>query len=341
MQWQRLDAIFAKVLAAKKFHRRFLYAFMWDNRRLLSVYTITALACGLLKIAVLMLLGKGFEMLSKEHTVKSALLDAAFGVLLPAEHYFPLFWLAVTVLFAGVLMLEKYQAAILGERFVAGIRSWLFEHQMAWPSAQIEKNGYGAQLIRYGSDLSALKQYIVRGYCRFFSDLLLVFGMLTLLWYLDRLSCGLVLACIASGMLIIWLAQRWVYPRLSSKRREQSRLIGFVGRRFESLERLQDPGRFAQAIDRFGQKNRALYRSTIHYYKFRSILDALAETMPYFTLAVLWMSISIRQYPPPLSVPILLLTIFPAFRRLSAAPSVWQRGKLSFQKLEALERVGS
>lgn len=318
-------------------HQRLLCHFFSENRLLMSMYIAVALLSGLLKIALLMLLGRGYELLSSGHSTRSALLKEITGFHVPEGVTFPLFFASIALLFATVLFIEKFGAARLGERFAANVRTWVFARQIRIPAEKITQNGYGRYLVRYSSDLSGLQRYIVRGGCRFLSDGILALGLLAIVLIFDWVSGIVLVVMLIGGMSALWLWQRLPDGKVRTKRSRQSRLLDFVVSRFTSIATIQEENCYKKVETRFAEKNQLLYAAAMDYHRLATPAAAFAETMPYFVLAALLASVVARHTPPPVSILVLLLTLFPVIRRLSKLPSVWRLGAISLRRLDVLD----
>jgi ABC-type multidrug transport system fused ATPase/permease subunit len=318
-------------------HQRLLWTFLSENKWPAFLYVTVAFLSGVLKITLLMLLGRGYELMSSGQSARTTLLKEIAGIQVPEGMAYPLLFAGTAALFAVVLFMEKLGAALLGERFVAAIRIWVFARHIRIPAEKITQSGYGRYLIRYGSDLSGLKRYVVRGWCRFLSDGILALGILAIVLKFDRFSGMVLIAVLMGGMLILSAWQRLLDKKVRTKRSKQSRLLDFVVSRFDSITAIQEQDRYKKVEAKFDEKNRRIYTAAMDYNRWATPAEAIAETMPYFALAALLVSAVMRQTPPSVSVLILLLTLFPIIRRISKLPSIWRLGAISLYRLDALD----
>lgn len=320
-------------------HRLLLRRFLIQNWLAVGRYIVAALLSGLLKIVLLLLLGRGYELLSAGHSVRSAMIENFTGAQLPDGFAFALYFAGASLLFAIVFYFEKLGASCLGERFAMHVRNWVFAKHLRLPSENLNKNGFGRYLMRYGSDMTGLQRYVVRGWCRGFSDSILALGLLGAVFGLDLFAGVIILGIILAGMIALWLWHRLLVAKLQDRRRRQSRLIDFVGQQFESIGSIQRKNRFEKVEQRFATRNSRLYGAAISYHRMATPAMAVAETLPYFALAALLAGIAYQHSHPPLSVLVVLLALFPVIRRLSRLPAIWRVGMVSMQRLDALEKT--
>lgn len=286
---------------------------------------------------MLLLLGHGYEMLSYSRSVRSQMLESLVGIKLPDGYAFILYYVVLALLFSFTLWIEKYLATKLGERFALTVRAWVFERHLLIPAIQFEENGFGRHLTRYGSELTGLQRLITLGGCRFISDSILVTGLLSAV-YRSHLYSGVVLTIVITiGAIVLWVGQRKPAEKVRFKRSKQTRLLNFVVRRFTEISNIQREGLQRKEQIRFDKKNRELYDAAIQYHRLATSTAAIAESLSYFALiAVLGIAVS-NPHPPPLSVMVLMLALFPALRRLLKLPAVWQLGMLSLRRLDSLD----
>ncbi|MEO1438741.1 MAG: ABC transporter transmembrane domain-containing protein, partial [Bacteroidota bacterium] len=210
----------------------------------------------------------------------------------------------------------------------------LFPYNAHTPSIIDDEKVAGRFLLRYGGDLTSIRNYLTLGVLRFGSDLMLVALAVGILTLLD-VRLGLIFFSILGLFLgLVLVLNRFLHDKAQFHRDRKSGLLSFVQKRFELLTTIKAFNRIGKEQQRFEKRSGRVYQAAMAYHQWNSLIRAMIPFLSH-GLIVFLLLFSLSGDAGHLSVSMLLiLTIQPVLRRLFLVGSTWEKGKISYAKLD-------
>lgn len=248
------------------------------------------------------------------------------------------------VLMVGKMILDRIfrlQSAQLGEQHTKVLREQLFEHQLLMNFDHYLEKGGGRFLLRYSGDLSSIRNFLSLGVLRFGSDLILLLLMLLVLGLLSPFLSFIFLMAILvffSGVLIL---NRFLNRVAQVHRNQKSGMLSFVQKRFELLSTIKAFNRVRKEHSHFVKRSSRVYEAGMAYHRWNALIRALIPFLTYslilFVLLFSFSEVGLGQAGTWNQVSVstlLVLTIQPVLRRIFLVGSTWEKGKISYAKLD-------
>lgn len=291
---------------------------------LLVVGVITSYCTLLLPLSI----GKFFEISFGQGGNKTRALQLLY-MDMPGEisSFVQSFLLIMLVKFAGNWSYQYY-ASMLGESFVAELRSQLLNYYLQQPITERE-----SLLIPFGNDVKNMQQLVVKGLLGLVKDILFLAMGLYVLFALQATITGSVLVF----MLLFYGINRWLNlankPAFATKRKRQATLLNHATRMLANKQQICENDQL-----QLKEKADQLQVSLTRYHAIKSLLSALTPFLLYAMLAAIMVIItwgigSKNLQPETVIVYVLLLmTLFPTIRNIIRIEHTWIQGKMSAAK---------
>lgn len=306
-------------------------------RRFMHLHAIKFMAVVLLGIAAgyftLLLplsIGKYLEILFASGGGKTRALQM-LGIQLPNRlTIFFVFFMAVLAAQFLVSWAHRYWSAWLGERFVADLRSRLFQHQ----SEQGIVLAASESLVVYASDAKHAYQWMVKGCIGFCKQV--AFAAMGI-YLLLSISWQITLVVLAASITFFYLYQLLhlrFEPWITSFYRRRKRWLHFVASALDT----PDPAKatYRQYQRKYDRVLEAADEGNLR----KSLLQAAAPMLMYLLLAMVMLVIAVGGPWLALSgglvltYMLLLMTVLPAMRSLIKVSQVWLQGEASVRKYQ-------
>ncbi|MFQ5774698.1 MAG: ATP-binding cassette domain-containing protein [Kiloniellaceae bacterium] len=198
--------------------------------------------------------------------VRGAFAQAAAGSPAPLDWRFAsvMGLLAAAIALNAVLrVVERADAVRLGEDYVTRIRLRLFDAVTAGPVLTMTRRGLGSTMLRFVTDLTAVRQWISDGLARLIVASLAAAGGLIALAVIDPLIglavAGVTLAAVAAALAL----GRPLRGRIRHARRRRAGLASQVADRLRALAVVQLSGRARRERRLLARHSRALARAAV------------------------------------------------------------------------------
>jgi ABC-type multidrug transport system fused ATPase/permease subunit len=287
-------------------------------------------------------IGKYMEIVFETETGKTRALQL-LGINLPGSIFvFFLFFSALLLVKFFCSWLQQYQAALLGESFVASLRYKLFTHQLTAKAETVPGKNDTASLLAYSNDAKLLQQLLVKGVIGFTKEVLFLLMALYVLFSLNSTLTMIVAFLITD----FYLIQRWYNRRqkniFTEKRKRHGSLLNHVSKTILTKELTKE-----DSLHLFSQKSAKLKNTLKKYHLQKSLLRALAPLLLYAMLAIImafivW-DINNENFSASevITYILLLMSIFPTIRNIIKVEQTWLHGRLSARKFNNLDKSKS
>ena len=310
-----------------------------QHLRIEQLWVMAAITSGfihsVLTILIPVSIGKYYEIVFHTSSNKGRILKM-LGISLDGNitHFF-LFFFGIVVLRGVFGTIERYLTNIQGERFARLLREQLFAKQITVSLTQFREKIMGKYLLRYSSDFKSLKRYYSIGILTFVKDVLFFGTSLYFLFHLQVQLTLLLLAALVVFFLINTLLNRKIKDIDQQKRDLRSGLVAFITQRFAAMSAIKSLSRETEEIRKFNRRSERIYTVNRGYQRQAAPMNAMVPTLLYGYLGIMLVYLYVSRADALLSSGelvsyiLLLLMLFPTFRRLIKVRNVWRSGQIS------------
>jgi ATP-binding cassette subfamily B protein len=217
---------------------------------------------------------------------------------------------------AGALLLTWFQTWLMqrvGQLVMYEMRKEIFRHQLGQSSAWFDRNPVGRMLTRLTTDVDVLNEMLTSGVVALFGDLVTLFGILGILFWLDwRLTVATLVVMPLLVLVTAWF-RRGVRETYRMVRTRIARINTFLQENITGMSVVQIFGREAHRNRHFDRLNAdhldAHIRSIFYYAVFYPLIEVISSVA---LALVLWYG-GLRTMGPAGGAPLLTLGVLVAF----------------------------
>ncbi len=185
-------------------------------------------------------------------------------------------------------ILERLDAERLAENYVTRVRLRLFDALTSGPVLTMQRRGLGPTMLRFVTDLTAVRQWVGNGLARLIVAPLAAAGGLVAICIIDPLVGSVISAIVAVAILSGALLGRPLEAAIRRTRRRRSQLASHVGDRLRALNVVQLSGQTRRERGLIFRRSRNLEISAIARARLASIVRVLPDAaLGLSTVAVL------------------------------------------------------
>jgi len=174
-------------------------------------------------------------------------------------------------------VIERRDAARIGEDYVTQVRLRLFDALGATPVIGVKRRGLGPTMLRFATDLTAVRQWVSNGLARLVVAPLGVAGGLAAIALIDPLAGAAVAAIAAVGMAVAVALGGPLERRVRELRRRRARLAARIGDRLRALAVVQISGQQRRERRALARNSRALAEAAVDRAGMAGLVRALPE----------------------------------------------------------------
>lgn len=240
--------------------------------------------------------------------------------------------------------LERVDSEKLGQAYARDIRACLFDHLSRVPARQLQQRRQGGLVLRFVSDMTALRNWASRGLARLWVGGVMALGVLTGLAYLDRALAAVVATTIGFGVAATWATHAALDQRVRMARRRQGSLAANINEKLARLAVVQAFGRRSDESRRIAQQSRRLQRAMVSRARIAGLSIAIAAlTGSLASLGVLLVGASSSGASRGTVVAAIALVglLITPLHQLGRIAELWRSASLSREKLEQVLDSGT
>jgi ABC-type multidrug transport system fused ATPase/permease subunit len=283
--------------------------------------------------------GEFFSLQFQSGSSKGRLLQL-LGIHFSSLSTFFIFFSALLVLKAAVLLAEQWLSLKEGEKFVKVTREKLFASQLKQDKAIFQRKAYGNYLLRYSNDLKAVKNYLLPGVLGAFKNsifLLTGFVLLGMIQFQLAVYLVILFLLFLAGMFFLANHQKKFIRQSRDKR---SNLLAFVTKSFSRYTRIKENNNEHHTISRFNEKSSRLYEANLRNYQMETVQQSLVPFLQYAMLGgLLFLSTLVTPtiaHGDALVFVLVTLMLFSSMRKILKVPGILNKGNISLNKIEEL-----
>jgi ATP-binding cassette subfamily B multidrug efflux pump len=217
---------------------------------------------------------------------------------------------------AGALLLTWYQTWLMqrsGQLVMYEMRQQIFRHQLGQSNGWFDRNPVGRMLTRLTTDVDVLNEMLTSGVVALFGDLVTLFGILGIMFWLDwRLTVATLVVMPLLVLVTAWF-RRGVRETYRMVRTRIARINTFLQENITGMSVVQIFGREAHRNRHFDRLNAdhldAHIRSIFYYAVFYPLIEVISSVA---LALVLWYG-GLRTMAPAGGAPLLTLGVLVAF----------------------------
>jgi len=236
-------------------------------------------------------------------------------------------------------VLAQRHAEELGQDYVHQVRLRLFRHLCTLSYRTHQKRSQGATLLRFISDLSALRQWISLGLARLCVAAITALGtLLALVWVSPTLALAVAMVLIAGAIATLLLGKR-LHASVLESRRQRARLANQVSEKTGNIEVIQAHGqenRERLVINRYSKRLKiamiALAVSMGHL-RAATQVTAMLSIACAVVLGSYGVATGIMRASEIVAAMAVVGMLIPSIRDLGRVYEYWRRASVSINKL--------
>ncbi|RTL60860.1 MAG: ABC transporter ATP-binding protein [Sphingobacteriales bacterium] len=287
-------------------------------------------------------IGNYYEIISDHHSNKGRLLRL-FHISIPHNpaKFFMVF--AGMVIFKMIIEFTgKYLSELQATSFSLTLQKKLFRHHIRMKTKDFTKKPVGKYLLRYSGDINSIRHYLTKGIFHFISDCIFLIISLAILFSIDPAITLVVVSALALGFWCMVLINKKLKKVQVLHRNQLSSNLHFVTERLRLLTTIKLHNKEYSTIKKYQARIDKLMGINKRYVFFESMNIALPHAFLYFTLLLIFIVhiylSSTTGYTVTAGgrfIPYILLIIlmFPIYKRFLEVNPVWQAGNISFSKI--------
>lgn len=319
--------------------------YLRQQRKNILLLLVIGMAHSIATILIPLSLGKYFELVFHAHSGRSNILHLA-GI--SAGHNlqeFFLFFAAIIAIKGITGWADHYLTARQGERLCQALRANLFTTQLHTRPADFHRKPVNKYLLRYSGDMKSLRRLYTTGMLVFSRDVLFMALSLYLLFMIQATLTGIILIALLLFYGVNFFLNKPLKRHNRVKRDIQSNLLAFTAERLQAFIAVKALHKEAIEIKRFSKYNGNLYTNSCRYYRYNTLIQALAPVWLYLLLLAILVLIAGNSYQMGMhggstfTFILLFMMLFPTLRRLIRVESVWQTGHTTARKMLDLLRL--
>lgn len=318
--------------------RHLIRSFYSDHSMLLFVTIFSGILVSLVHVLLPLSIGKFYDLFLKEHTAKGNLIDS-LGLSISSLEGFFIFFFGL-VLLRGILgYFSSYLNAAVSEKFGLFLLNKLFNAQMSQTMDSFLSRPVSKYVSRYGSDMSAIRQFMTKGILGLIADLAFLLLAFMVLFRMNTSLTFIVAVCIPVFVLITWLISKLQEPIMETRNDDRASMINFVSGRLTAFFTVKAFNRENAEIASFDRRSKRFLRTSLQFLKTEALLQALLPFSFFAALGVVMVFTSVLTENQPMSGSTLLVFILlllymqGAFKRIVRIPAIRQKGINSFENL--------
>ncbi|WP_143306479.1 ABC transporter transmembrane domain-containing protein [Chitinophaga vietnamensis] len=324
----------------------------WDiikshfKRRVIACFAIVLLGVINSCITVLLSLSIGvyYEMLSQHHSNKSRLLHQ-LHIELPHHPtiFFPVFG-AVIICKLILHFLETYYSEMIALTISLSLQKKLFRHQVRMDTKDFIQKPVGKYLLRYSGDMASIRKYVSKGIFRFISDCIFMLISLAFLLSINTTTTLTTIATLIAGFLLLNSINRKLRHIQSQRRDMLSSNLHFVLGALQALTTVKAYNQEYAVIKSYKRKMEKLEHTSRRFLLLNSFNKAIVPAFLFFSLLLIFIGhmpyTAGQNNPDParMFIPFIILVIlmFPTYKRFLGVSSIWQAGNIAFLKIYSI-----
>lgn len=266
--------------------RHLIRSFYSDHSMLLFVTIFSGILVSLVHVLLPLSIGKFYDLFLKEHTAKGNLIDS-LGV-----KYFFIGWLLYFLFWLGSFKSNAGIFFILFEccsfyKFGLFLLNKLFNTQMSQTMDSFLSRPVSKYVSRYGSDMSAIRQFMTKGILGLIADLAFLLTAFLVLFRMNASLTFIVAVCIPVFVLITWLISKLQEPITETRNDDRASMINFVSGKLSAFFTVKAFNRENAEIASFDRRAKRFLRTSLHFLKTEALLQAL---LPFSFFCCTWCS---------------------------------------------------
>lgn len=320
--------------------RKLIGKFFIQNKSLVLVTFATSLAGSLLNVLLPLSIGKFYELIFMESSVKGKLFNTLHISVDSISGFFTFF--IILILLKSILTYcEKFFTGVVGERFSRNLRELLFRTQLSHSMTVHEMKPVGKYLLRYSGDLTFIQRFISKGVIQFSGDVIFLAAAFTVLYIINAPLTTIVAGGLVMATVVIILLNKAVRSSTINRRNQRSSMLGFVATRLQAFFTIKSFNREVPEVVQYNRLSGKMYDVSMHYYKIYAFVQSLLPLLFFGTLAIALYFVATQvqsnsggiHHADVLNFILLLLYIQASIRRILSVNVVWQLGQVSFTRL--------
>ncbi len=187
------------------------------------------------------------------------------------------FFLVIIIVTAWLKYRERSDAEMLGQDYVHELRKRMFSRLCRTDLRQLDHHGRGDIILRFASDLSAIRQWVSLGYARLLvSGIIIVFALCMLSFINLTLAIMIGIVMLINTLLAIYIGQK-MENTFREARRSRSSLANNLTEKITSLITVKASGQRSREKNRISQQSLRVVNSMVARAKAIGIHRAITE----------------------------------------------------------------
>jgi ATP-binding cassette subfamily B protein len=253
---------------------------------------------------------------------------------------------AIAIASAALRAWEVVAAEQLGQSYVHDTRQRLFHHLYRLNARRMRGRALGPLMMRFISDMSAMRQWVSLGVARMIVALTMMIGAFAVLVVLSPALAGIVAAAGASAAVASALLGKPLQHAIRRARRRRTALANNIAGKTTAMPVVQAHGQFRREAQRLARQSKALANEMVNRAVWIGALRAVADAAVRLTTAAVlafgaWaVSQSAATAGTVVAAMAIVALLLPSVRDLGRVHEYWRNASIAREKAEAFLASG-
>ena len=320
---------------------KLIISFVKKHKIKVTCSILCGLIANVLTILLAISIGKYFDFLFGSHSHRATLISPLLKYFWNNIHQYFIYMIGLILIRMLFQYIQRVQMMVLGEQFVKELREKLFRKQLEIQTIVYDKFGTGKYLLRHSGDLKSIRNYLIIGLIKFFTDVFMLVFALYLLLLLNKIIFFLILAGSGVTVLLLFFMNKTLQTVSVKRRNTLSGLLTFVNKQLQAIKTIKAFNKKATEVKKYNKRSSKLFDIGVKFQKIYNLIYVIIPTLLYLILiAIFYFIYRLKQQGNTVfdagtmfEFILLFITILPTFRRVLRVSTKWKLGNISFNKL--------
>lgn len=185
---------------------------------------------------------------------------------------------------------QRYMMQLAGQRTMADLRRHVYRHVMRLPTRKFDSTPVGKLVTRITNDVDSLSEFFTSGGVTAVIDLLMLFGILGFMFYLDWRLALVVVAVLPPLLGAIYVFRRFARRAFRDIRSRVSELNAYLAEQVSGIQTVQAFSRQKRCLDEYKTINHDYRMAHRRAIRFDALLYSVVEAVSVGAVALVLLS---------------------------------------------------
>lgn len=317
--------------------KELLFNFIRTKRWLVTLVVLSVTFSNIIRVIIPLSIGYFYKINYQDTGGKLHLLRK-MGIRMQTNEQYLTFVIILILLFALFYFIQLYFGGKLSEIFASDLRDQLFYKQLNGSLEMFEKEKLEKNILRYGSEMKSVSNFISKGIFVFVGDIVYALFMFLVFYSMSPVIAISIFVLYLMVLLGIHFLNKSSRPILNAYSDAKASLLQYVHQQFHDFYLIKSFNKETATIRTFTKKNRRVTRSHQRKLWIDSFQNIVIRSSLFLSIFLVLLIIVLFEKDQidkgDVLVSTLLLLYFQStVRRIMQTPSIWSKGKESITKI--------